>query len=194
MSRGQRCLTGGIWPFTLRYRVTGDFQQKKGRLLGRGLGGFRTTDRPNLCLPCDQETCWDERVYHMCPPQPRWEEPVVQSDWGDQDLHPPSLGVQRRGEGAVWGILNSQGSAKCGSNSDSVSVLGGLNELLLRNAWHVTAWRGHNMGSLPSTSQPLWHEGCPPALLRAWTSAHRPQGGTFLFWAPLTPTSEAGLR
>lgn len=99
------------------------------------------------------------------------------------------------GEGAVWGILNSQVSAKCGSNSDSVGVLGGLNELLLRNAWHMTAWRGHNMGSLPSTpSQPLWHEEeHPPALLRAWTSAHRPRGGNFLFWPPLTPTSEAGL-
>lgn len=95
----------------------------------------------------------------------------------------------------MWGILNSQGSAKYGSSSDSVGVLGGLNELLLRNAWHMTARRGHNMGSLPSTpSQPLWHEGCPPALLRAWTSAHRPQGGNFLFQPPLTPTSEAGLR
>ena len=98
MSRGQECLTSGIWPFSVRQRGTGDLKQKKGRLPGRGLGGFRTTDSPNLCLLCDQETCWDERVHCMCPPQPQWEEePAVQSDRGDQDLHPPSLGIQRRG-------------------------------------------------------------------------------------------------
>lgn len=80
---------------------------------------------------------------------------AVQSDWGDQTL-PTITGSSEEGGGAVWGILNSPGSAKyVGSNSDSVGVLGGLNELLLRNAWHMTAWKALTWVHYPPFSAPV---------------------------------------
>lgn len=58
-------------------------------------------------------------------------------------------------DGIGWkdsGRENIQASVKWSSNPDPVGVLCELNELLFRNAWHMPAWRGHSMGSLPPPS------------------------------------------
>lgn len=124
-------------------------------------------DSPSLCLPVARRVAGMKGSTVCALHNPGWEEePAVQSDWGDQNLRSPSLGVQRRGyeccvgyperlprggDGTGWkdlGRENIQASAKCSNNSNPEGFLGGLNELLLRNA---CLERAQHMGLLPST-------------------------------------------